>query len=187
MRKNFFRTVAATLTMASLMSLTAFAETGTVTGSQVNVRRGPGIGYGVVDCLPKGSRVEVTDMSDSSWYAVKYQGGSGFMSSAYLSVARGDYGDIPVAGSGSGGAQGYINAMYVRFRSGPGAAYSVLAEYNKGKALTISADYGDWIACNIDGRSGFVHASYVSEGSYTAPKPSYSGSVDIYLQLLPGR
>jgi len=133
-----------------------------------------------VDCLPKGARITVNDRSNSSWYAVEYQGNSGFMSSAYISVEEEDYEDIPVVDTGSG-SSAYINAMYVRFRSGPGSGYSILGEYNKGKAITVTGSYGDWTACVIDGREGYVFSSYVSDGSYTAPKPSYSGSVDIYL------
>ncbi len=187
MRKNIFRTVVASLTMASMMSLPAFAETGTVTGSQVNIRKGPGTSYGVVDCLPKGTEIEVTDMSNSSWYAVEYDGLRGFMSSDYISLDEGSYVDIPVAGGNTEGTDAYINAMYVRFRSGPGSQYSILGEYNKGKAVTVTGDYGEWVACVIDGREGFVFASYVSEGSYTAPNPSYSGTVDIYLDsYVPG-
>ncbi len=181
MRKNFFRTVIVSLTMASMMSLPAFAETGTVTGSQVNIRKGPGTGYGVVDCLSKGTEIEVTDMSNSSWYAVEIDGLTGFMSSAYISVQEQSYVDIPVTGGSSQDSDAYINAMYVRFRSGPGSDYSILGEYNKGKAVTVTGDYGDWTACTIDGREGFVFASYVTGGSYTAPKPNYSGTVDIYL------
>ena len=180
MRKNFFRTLIAGLTMASMMSLPAFAETGTVTGSSVNIRSGPGTIYGVVDCLPKGARITVNDRSNSAWYAVEYQGNSGFMSSAYISVEEEHYVDIPVVDSGSG-TDAYINAMYVRFRSGPGSGYSILGEYNKGKAVTITGSYDGWYSCVIDGREGYVYAPYVNEGSYTAPKPSYSGSADIYL------
>lgn len=180
MRKNTFRTLVAGLTMASMMSLPAFAETGTVTGSSVNMRYGPGTAYGVVDCLPKGAQITVNDRSNSSWYAVEYQGNSGFMSSAYISVEEEYYEDIPVVDSGSGSAA-YINAMYVRFRSGPGSGYSILGEYNKGKAITVTGSYGDWTSCIIDGREGYVFSSYVNDGSYTAPKPSYSGSADIYL------
>lgn len=179
MRKKNLRTVAAVLAMASVMGLSAYAETGTVTGSSVNIRSGPGTNYGVVDCLPKGAQIWVSDRSNSAWYAVEYQGNSGFMSSGYIALEEQSYEDIPVVESSGSGA--YINAMYVRFRSGPGSGYSILGEYNKGKAVTLTGYSGEWAACSIDGRNGFVFASYVSEGSYTAPKPSYSGSVDIYL------
>ena len=177
MRKNFFRTLTAAAVMACLMSVPAFAESGTVIGDYVNIRTGPGTGYGVVECLRAGAQLTVTDRSNSSWYAVEYEGLRGFMASGYISVMEEEvYVDTPVS-SGTEGRQAYINAMYVRFRSGPGSGYSILAEYNKGKALNITGTYGEWYACSIDGRNGYVHSAYVSEGA-----PSYSsGAGDIYL------
>ena len=181
MRKNFFRTLMAAVAMASLMSVPAFAESGTVIGDYVNIRTGPGTGYGVVECLRKGAHLTVTDRSNSSWYAVEYNGLKGFMASGYLSVTEEEvYVEIPVY-SGGESRDGYINAMYVRFRSGPGSGYSVLAEYNRGKALSITGEHGDWYACRIDGRDGYIHADYVSQGRYSAPGNGNGASVDIYL------
>ena len=72
MRKNFFRTLTAAAAMACLMTVPAYAESATVTGDYVNIRTGPGIGYGVVECLRRGAQLTVTDRSNSSWYAVEY-------------------------------------------------------------------------------------------------------------------
>jgi N-acetylmuramoyl-L-alanine amidase len=123
-----------------------------------------------VDCLAKGSRLEVTDMSNSSWYAVEYQGIRGFMSSGYIALDEHDYADIPVTGGNTENAAAYINAMYVRFRSGPGSQYSVLAEYNKGKALTITGVSGDWTAVLYNGTPGYIYSQYVKEGEYKQPE-----------------
>lgn len=181
MRKKFFRTLIAAAAMACTMSLPAFAESATVTGDYVNIRTGPGTGYGVVECLRKGAELTVTDRSNSSWYAVDYYGITGFMASGYLSVAEEEIQvETPVYDAGEE-TEAYINAMYVRFRSGPGSDYSILGEYNKGKAVRITGTYGEWYACTIDGRDGYIHSSYISEGTYSAPSYSYTGSADIYL------
>ena len=87
MRKNFFRTLTAAAVMACLMTVPAYAESATVTGDYVNIRTGPGIGYGVVECLRRGAQLTVTDRSNSSWYAVEYDGLSGFMASGYLAFS----------------------------------------------------------------------------------------------------
>ena len=74
-----------------------------------------------------------------------------------------------VSGStGSSQTTGYINAMYVRFRSGPGSDYSVIGTYNSGKSVTIVASSGDWTACYIDGQMGYVYSKYISTGSASA-------------------
>ena len=55
----------------------AFAENAVVTGSDVNLRSGPGTNYRIINCLAGGSSVNVTDRSNDSWYAVDYGSQSG--------------------------------------------------------------------------------------------------------------
>ena len=202
MRKNCFRTLAAALAIGSLMHVPAWAESAVVTGSDVNLRAGPGTNYRIVDCLDWGTKVNVTDRSNGSWYAIEVDGQTGFMSSAYLAFeeedmpdwARGD-GDTssapqtpqqpqtetpqqtqpqqtqpqPQTVTAAEGEAGAVNAMYVRFRSGPGSDYSILGEYNRGKALTVVGTSGSWACCVIDGTMGYVYEAYVTVGGDAAP------------------
>lgn len=203
MRKKSFRTLAAMVLIASLLTFPAFAEEATVSGSDVNMRSGPGTNYRVIDCLPDGAAVTVTDQSNSDWYAVSYNGQSGFISSQYLRVQNsgsreGDPQNVVAAAE----ANGCITAMYVRFRSGPSSDASVLGSYNTGKAVTITGVENGWTACIIDGRAGYVSSQYVSKyGSggevvvqrSSADSPSsdpYSGEIDEApdgdVQVVPG-
>lgn len=159
MRKKCFRTLVAALLISALLVVPAFAEGAVVTGSGVNLRSGPGLNYQVVDCLPKGASVTVTDRSNSEWYAVSYNGTSGFMSSRYLSLSEGGASGGESDGEGTSGC---INAMYVRFRSGPSSSSAILGEYNTGKELTITGSSGDWTACIINGQAGYVFSQYVT-------------------------
>ena len=93
MRKNCFRTLAAALAIGSLMHVPAWAESAVVTGSDVNLRAGPGTNYRIVDCLDWGTKVNVTDRSNGSWYAIEVDGQTGFMSSAYLAFEEEDMPD----------------------------------------------------------------------------------------------
>ena len=86
MHRKFLWTLGAALLMASMMSVPAWAETAVVTGSDVNLREGPGTNYRILDCLPWGSSVTVTDQSDDTWYAVEVDGQTGFMSAQYLEI-----------------------------------------------------------------------------------------------------
>ena len=86
MNRRFFRTLGAALLMASCMSVPAWAETAQVTGSDVNMREGPGTNYRILDCLPWGTTVTVTDRSDDTWYAVEVDGETGFMSAQFLRI-----------------------------------------------------------------------------------------------------
>lgn len=207
MRRKILRTFTAVVLILSMLTVPAFADGAIVTGKGVNVRSGPGSSYRVVDCLDYGTAVTVTDQSNGSWYAITYDGGSGFMSAKYLSLTGGDaYADSVVvvvgedgssnSGSGSSsnsdsgssssgsnsnsnsnsgssgnsnsdssGQAGYINANYVRFRTGPSTSYSVLGEYLKGKQVTVTGTSGNWTACIIDGRSGYISSKYITLGA----------------------
>ena len=181
MRKNIFRTLLAAAVMSLCFSVNAFAETAVVTGTEVNLRSGPGTNYRVINCLSGGSSVTVTDRSNESWYAVNYGSQSGYMSAAYLSLSNLGNGGTVISGSQS---NGYINAMYVRFRSGPTNSASILGEYNVGKAVTITGTSGDWTACIIDGQSGYVFSQYVGYGSYSGFEEIF-GEEDIFLPEFP--
>ena len=169
MRKNILRTFAAALIISSFLVVPAYAESATVIGSGVNFRSGPGMNYYVIASLDSGTPVNVTDRSNSSWYAVTFGGYDGFISSAYLkfdgSSASSPASTVPAPSVSAGSSNGYINAMYVRFRSGPGSSYSVLGEYNKGKELSIVGSGDGWTSCIIDGQLGYVYSQYVTSGS----------------------
>ncbi len=168
MRKNVIRTIAAAVFMGALLVVPAYAEIAEVTGSDVNLRAGPGMNYRVVDCLSTGTLVNVTDRSNSSWYAVDADGVSGFMSASFLRLSQSgeEIPVLPAVPDSTGDTGDYvINAMYVRFRSGPGSGSSILGEYNKGKSVTVTGSSGDWTACVIDGQAGYVYSDYISAAS----------------------
>ena len=57
-----------------------------VTGSVVNMRKGPGTSYGLVTALTKGTKVTVLAKTNSKWWKVKYSSYTGYMSANYLRV-----------------------------------------------------------------------------------------------------
>ena len=99
MRKRIFRRLLACLLIACALQGVAFAETAVVTGSEVNVRSGPGMEYPILGSFVRGNSVEVVDRSDPAWYAVNFYGQVGYMSSGYLSVQTDSYATI--AGGGN--------------------------------------------------------------------------------------
>ena len=168
MRKFVLRTLVIAAVLCMMFTVTAYAESAVITGSDVNFRSGPGTGYNVIDCLAKGTTVTVNDRSNASWYGVSYNGQDGFISSSYLSVTEETDSDIIIIGDGD---TGYINAMYVRLRSGPSTDSSILGEYNTGTSLTIKGTSGEWTSVTISGKDGYVYSTYVSKGT-VAPAPT---------------
>ena len=166
---------------AFFFPVTAFAEQATVTGSEVNVRSGPGMAFSITGSLKRGTVVEVLNRSSDSWYQVSWGSGSGYISSAYLQLEA-ESGTATVTIS-QDGVPGYIDGMYVSLRSGPGTTYSIIGTYSNGKLLTITGSSGAWKAVTIDGKDGYVFGTYVAEGSPNAAviemeneaKDSYGG------------
>ena len=57
-----------------------------VNGDHINVREGPGTGYGIIGELNKGESVAVLDKS-SDWYKVKLSNGNGWVAGSFLQVS----------------------------------------------------------------------------------------------------
>ena len=161
MRKFVLRTLVIAAVLCMMFTVTAYAESAVITGSDVNFRSGPGTGYNVIDCLAKGTTVTVNDRSNASWYGVNYNGQDGFISSSYLSVTEETDSDIIIIGDGD---TGYINAMYVRLRSGPSTDYKSLGKLKKGTLLTILSLCGNWyqVRVNSTGETGYMYKKYVT-------------------------
>ena len=166
MRKLLLRAALLTLLLCLLFPVSAYAETGTLSGDEVNLRAGPGLNYEVLGCFPIGTELTVLDRSDSQWYSVSVNGVQGFMSAQYIKLAESDVTPAPPAGNDGQSEAGYINAMYVRLRSGASMEAGILGEYNVGTVLTVTGHEGDWAAVDINGRTGYVFHSYVTLGSY---------------------
>lgn len=177
MCKKMLRTLAAVLVLSIMLSVTAFAEPAKITGSDVNFRSGPGTNYRVIGCFAYGTQVELLDTSNRYWYRISYNGTEGYVSSSYVQVIQNngiiidDSSSSPAASApaASNGQAGYINAMYVNFRSGPGTQYNIIGTYNSGTAVTVVSTNSSWYNVVINGRSGYVYGGYVTIGSTSAP------------------
>jgi len=171
MGKKLLRILLFAMLFGALTHVPAWAETAVVTGNEVNMREGPGTEFRIIDCLPRGAEVNVTDRSNHPWYCVEYDGSVGFMSASFLEISEEDSPQPAVDSVTQAildqGQEGYVDAMYVRFRSAPGSEYSVLGEYNRGKPLLYYGTFGDWAACIIDGRPGFLYADYIALGRFS--------------------
>jgi hypothetical protein len=67
-----------------------------VVSTDLNVRSGPGTGYGVVATLPAGAQVGVLGCN-GGWCRVSFGGGEGYVSARYLAGGGGPaYGNVPV-------------------------------------------------------------------------------------------
>ena len=127
------------------------ATGGIVTGNALNVRSGPGTGYGAVGSLNAGDRVDVVEQftyNGTTWGCIK----NGWISMDY----------VYVDGSGTGNdKEGTITGDNLNIRSGPGTGYGAVGSLNSGDRVTIlyEVTVGDTTWGNID--KGWISMDYV--------------------------
>ena len=99
------------LTMVSNKIGTKPIVKGKVTADVLNVRSGPGTEHTIIGTVYEGTIVEILDDSNPSWYNILYSGGTGYVSSQYISkyIDYDDGGILPnskviVIDPGHGGA-----------------------------------------------------------------------------------
>ena len=124
------------------------SSNGSVKGSDVRMRSGPGTNYSILGTYQNGTPLTVTG-TENGWSKVTVGGVSGYIRSDYVS-------------GGADSKTGYIKGNDVRLRSGAGTNYSILGTYNNGTPLTITGTSGNWTAVTINGVKGYVNSAYVS-------------------------
>ena len=132
-----------------------------VTGS-LNVRKGPGTSYAVAGKLRNGDKVTVTGSADG-WYAISYEGGTGYVSSAY--IVKSDDGAATSTPDAGERTEGYVIASALNVRSGPGTNYNILGKLYSGELVEILGSTGGWYKISYNGGTGYVSAEYVQEGA----------------------
>lgn len=141
---------------AGIYSFAEDTSTGTVTGSVVNVRSGPGTSYSIITQVARGTTVTVISQ-EGGWYKIGVNGKEGYMIGDYLSVNFGQ-----ASGSTTETLQGIVTGSVVNVRSGPGTSYGIISQVKKGASITITATLSGWYKIDIGGKEGYICSDYVS-------------------------
>lgn len=145
---------------------------GTVNASSVNVRSGAGTNNGVVATLTVNTPIKVvgeaTDGSGAKWYAIKYDGGEGYMHSDYVTIGESG-GNNNGGGTTTEPRNGTVNADYVNVRTGAGTEHSRVTSLNNGTAVTITGEEKDgsgatWYKISYAGGEGYMISDYITVG-----------------------
>ena len=151
------------------------ATKGYISGDYVRFRTGPSTSDGIINSYNRGKELVITG-SSGDWTACEIDGQSGFVYSQYVTTAKPGGSDSNNGGGSESTEQpeattAYIRGTTVRFRSSPSTSSDILGEYNTGKEISVTGSSGDWTACVIDGKSGYVYSQYV-----TTAKPAVPGT-----------
>lgn len=135
---------------------------GTATAlSTMNVRTGGSTSYKVISTIPKGTQVEVLDITATKWYKIVWPGAScGY---AYVSNANGKYftykanpvttNDLPYVVR--------ITASSLNVRAGAGTTFKVNTVVHKNEAYTIVEEKNGW--GKLKSGAGWISLKYTKK------------------------
>lgn len=158
------------LFLVSLLTPVAALAAGPATiREELNLRSGPGLGYGVLVVMPAGSAVAITGADSEGWYPVRYQEIAGWAYAEYIAIDGAANSEATAAGGNARGAATVVTSL-LNMRGGPGLSYGVIAQLPYGTTVQIVGDpkAGDgrtWLEVAARGRGqGWVAAEYLDAG-----------------------
>ncbi len=163
--KRILTASVATFASVVIYSSTVFGAVGVVKidSGNLNVRSAATVDSSVVTTLKNGSNVEVVG-SENSFYKVKVNGSTNFVSKDYLVISE---------------TVGTISGDSVRVRSKAGTDGNVLGTVSSGNTLTVVAKSGDWYKVKYNNEFGYVKGDFIKvdyasnvlrEGTSSSPK-----------------
>lgn len=153
---------------------------GYISDDYVNLRSGAGMGYSIITCMRKNTKITFVDgkLTNSNWYKVKLNSNSstGYVHRDYV-VATSSPSSSSGSSSSSSAGSGYICDDYVNLRSGAGTGYSIVTcmrENTKFTLLSSKVYNSNWYNIQLsNGSKGYVYKTYAK---VTATSNSNSGS-----------
>lgn len=100
--------------------------------------------------LPKNAVVVISSEANG-WYAVRYNGQDGYLSTEYVTLS-----DTISNGSVQ------VSVETAQLRSGAGESFDVTAELPEGELLTVVGNLGDWLMVENDSVMGFLPCRDIS-------------------------
>ena len=153
--------LAIALTLAGTTAIGANAATVTgVTKANVNMRSGAGTKYKVVKVVKANKTVTILGQK-GSWYKVKYNGKTGYISKSY--VIKKNYTVKKYSGK-------YKTKVALTVRKGPGTNYVKAGTLKKGEVVTVKGKTSNgWLQISYKGATRYISGSSKYVAKYTAP------------------
>lgn len=135
--------------------------------SYVNVRSGPGLVYAKIGTAPKNAVYSVYEQI-GSYYKINYNGRTGYVYSAYLSISS----EQPQPPEASQIGKIVNCNSYVNVRSGPSASYNKIGTAPKNATYNVLGKSNLYYKIDYNGRTGYVYYRYVAVTSAPTPTPT---------------
>ena len=150
-------TVICIAVLVMLLSMQAFAsdkpqvQFGTLTGNNVNLRRGPGTGTTILRCMPRNTKMIVTGVEEG-WYGVIAGGVSGYVFAEYL--------DVQSEGEGELG-NGRVTGSVVNMRTLPGMSGKIVTRISRNTIVKLLGVKDGWYKVSHGRHTGYMTAEYI--------------------------
>ena len=151
-----------------------------VNGNYVNIRSGPGTGYGVISQVNFGDRLPVLGNSDG-WCKVQLPTGTAGWVAGWLvnietnsSPVSPPSDNLPPTNPGGvqdGGKSAVVTGSVVNIRSGPGTSNAVTGQVVQGDTLAILDESGGWYKVKLAGGGIGWIAGWLVSVQQVAPPP----------------
>ena len=143
----------------------------TVTCAKLNLRCGPGTGYGIIGSLERGDTVRRTCVMDNGWSQILYNGEPAYCSSSYLTPVR----------FGSADEAQKVTSNTLNVRSGPGTMWDVVGTYELGDAVRrIGVGTNGWSKIVYNGTTAYCYSSYLDDVTFkTVDQTVYVNSTSV--------
>ena len=163
--------LAIALTLAGTTAIGANAATVTgVTKANVNMRSGAGTKYKVVSVVKADKTVTILGQK-GSWYKVKYNGKTGYISKSY--VIKKNYTVKKYSGK-------YKTKVALTVRKGPGTNYVKAGTLKKGTVVTVKGKTSNgWLQISYKGATRYISGSSKYVVKYTAPVKNNAPVIDV--------
>lgn len=159
--------------------------TAIVTAFRLNVRYGPGTGFGIITKINQGTVVQLLGRNEAAtWVYVQLPNGTqGWVSASYLQSST-DFATLPLwtgspPSTGTGGAPtATVTAYYLNVRSGPGISYNILTVTTRNTVVTMTHRNAaaTWVRVILpSGLQGWVSASYLQSATPFSTLPLWTG------------
>lgn len=149
------------------------AGTVKVTASALNVRKGPGTGYGIWGTLSKGKQVSYSE-ERNGWLKISYSGKEAWISKTYTSkvsnttakpeTSKPQTESKPEAESASTKTM-YVTANSLNVRKGPGTNYAIVGSLKNGKEAAVISISNGWAKINFNSGIAYVSEQYLSKSN----------------------
>lgn len=170
--------------------------TGTISGSDVRMRKDAGTSYSILGTYAKGTKMTVIG-AKNEWYKVSYNGKTGYVRSDYMTISAPAAKTSTKSSSSSTSTTttsststttytGVIKGDDVRMRKGAGTSYTILGTYSNGTKMTVTGSKDGWYKVKYDGKSGYVCGDYMRITPKTKYSTAKSGTVSSSVNLRMG-